>query len=363
MKYLIVVSGVFAALFFLLLIRKNDKEYEHKFLATIFFLITINSIYVLQFYRSDVFYYVPFFSELNYAIPLLYAPLFWFYAKSTTQANFKVVRKDKLHLLPFIIFLVILISPLLFDIKLMDSKHVGYPFIKLLITPFYLFSILLILHNYRKKLLEEYSYEVEVNLMWLTWITIGAILLWIIALGGYLYNSFNDVQKTILYDNYVLSFLSFFLFALTYVAITKTDIFHTPLEKVKPKKITIEPSNPKPKDTEDFKNELEELKKIMAEKRPYLDPLLSITKLSEITKIPQYKISKILNNHLDQSFYDFINGYRIEEVKLKMISGQAKELSILGIATESGFNSKASFNRVFKKKEGITPSTFLKSIK
>ena len=101
----------------------------------------------------------------------------------------------------------------------------------------------------------------------------------------------------------------------------------------------------------------------MKEEKPYLDPLLSINKLAEVTKMPQYKISKLLNNSLNQNFYDFVNGYRIEEIKSRLAKGEAESYSILGIAMDSGFNSKASFNRVFKKTTGVTPSAYLKSLK
>ncbi len=363
MKYLVVVSGVFAALFFLILARKSQKQYENKFLAVIFFLITINTIYVFNFITADTFYYVPFFSELNYAIPLLYPPLYWFYVRAVTQQNFSLKKRDYWHLAPFFLFLMIIVSPILLNYQIYESKHIGYPLIKLLITPLYLIAVFRILFRYEGKLREEYSYEIEVNLLWLKWITAGAIGLWIIALGGYLYNHFNEVHTNILYDNYVLSFLSIFLFALVYIAVTKTNIFFVPEENKQIKKLspeTIEDNTEEPLEIND--RDLDYLIKVMEEKKPQLDPLLNISKLSHISNIPQYKISKIINTHLDQNFYDFVNHYRLEEVKTKLKNGAARELSILGIAMDSGFNSKASFNRVFKKKEGMTPSEYLKRL-
>ena len=366
MRYLFVISAVFAALFFLLLITKKPKKAEHKFLGILFLLITINSYYVFQFYDSEEFYYVPFFSELNYAIPLLYGMLLWFYSRALTAAKFKFRQLDFLHFLPFVLFYLFLISPLILDVTLIESKHIGYPFIKLLITPFYLFGTLLLLKKYREELRNAYSYPMEVNLMWLSWITAGAVILWIIATGGYVYNSMTDQPMTLLWDSYVLGFLGIYLFALTYVAVTRTDMFQAYQQKVVPTKIDpiIEPIIEEPTTVIDNNTDkdLVKLTEIMSSEKLYLDPLLSINKLSELTNIPQYRISKILNSNLNQSFYDFVNGYRIDEVKQKLQNGEANDLSILGIALDSGFNSKASFNRVFKKKEGITPSAYLKGL-
>ena len=94
----------------------------------------------------------------------------------------------------------------------------------------------------------------------------------------------------------------------------------------------------------------------------YLDPMLSISKLAELTEIPQYKITLLLNKELDKSFYEFVNDYRVEKAKQLLASDKAQQYSILGIADESGFNSKASFNRVFKKTTGSTPSQYIKSL-
>lgn len=366
MRYLFVISGVFAALFFLLLLSKKERKFEHIFLSIIFLLITVNSYYIFEFYHSEEFYYRPYFSELNYAIPLLYGTLLWFYTRALTQADYKFTKFDGFHFLPFVGFFFFLISPLIFGIELMESKHIGFPFIKLLITPFYLFATLLLLKKYRTQFKQAYSYELEVNLMWLTWIIAGAIILWVIATSGYIYNSFSETPMTLLFDFYVVGFLAIYLFALTFVAITRTDIFSKSKSNVIPIKIEkLEPieqiEEETPAEDTSYSRELNDLKNKVEEEKLYLDPLLSINKLSEITKVPQYKISKILNSQLDQSFYDFINGYRIEAVKQQMDNGAAGDLSILGIALDCGFNSKASFNRVFKKREGITPSQYLKS--
>jgi len=346
---------------------KKNKAYEHKFLALIFFLITINSVYVFQFFRSartEDFYYVPFFSELNYAIPLLYGPLLWFYTRALTQKNFTIAGKDYLHFIPFIVFFLVILSPQFLDVGFLESKQVGYPLLKLILTPFYLFSVLLLLNKYRAQLLNAISYEHKVNLYWLSWITVGAIALWVIAVGGFIFNEMNDNKTPLLYDYYVTSFLGVFLFVLGIVAFARTDIFTRNAEEpLVPEKIIFEDETVIETVIETSQDgELQQLKEVMTKEKPFLDPLLSISKLAEVAKIPQYKISKMLNTALNQNFYDFVNGYRIEEVKQRLKDGEAEQYSILGIATECGFNSKASFNRVFKKIVKMTPTAYLKSL-
>ena len=78
-------------------------------------------------------------------------------------------------------------------------------------------------------------------------------------------------------------------------------------------------------------------------------------------KISPAHLSKVVNSGLDKNFNDFVNGYRVEAVKNKMSDPSTAHLTLLGIAYECGFNSKATFNRAFKKHAGVSPSAFLKA--
>ena len=96
----------------------------------------------------------------------------------------------------------------------------------------------------------------------------------------------------------------------------------------------------------------------MEQERPFTDGDLTIQKLADKLSIPAPHLSQTINERLGKSFPDFINSYRIEEAKKKLLDPALKHLSILGIAEEVGFSSKSSFNSVFKKITGITPSEF-----
>ena len=74
-----------------------------------------------------------------------------------------------------------------------------------------------------------------------------------------------------------------------------------------------------------------------------------------------HKLSKLINSQLHQNFFDFINKYRIEEFKNLALDAEHKHYSILVIAYDAGFNSKASFNRIFKNITGYTPSQYIKN--
>lgn len=106
---------------------------------------------------------------------------------------------------------------------------------------------------------------------------------------------------------------------------------------------------------------LRRLLHVMETEKPYTDGELSLQKLSERLAIPPQHLSQTINERLRQSFSDFVNAYRVEEVKRRLQDPARGHYSILAIAEEVGFNSKSAFNAVFKKHAGMTPSEFRKA--
>ncbi len=116
-----------------------------------------------------------------------------------------------------------------------------------------------------------------------------------------------------------------------------------------------------PKKTGALPLKLKQLILQVEKKELYLDQQLNLQKLSIYTGLSRHEISELLNHHLGKSFNAFINHYRIEAAKSKLCDHQFDHLSIMGIAQESGFSSKSSFNLIFKRQTGLTPSEFKKS--
>ncbi len=104
----------------------------------------------------------------------------------------------------------------------------------------------------------------------------------------------------------------------------------------------------------------EQLTKLMAKEQPFLDPDLSLRQLAEIMDFPPNYLSQLLNEGFDQNFAEYINNYRVETFKAKVADPDLQHLNLLGLAYESGFNSKTTFNTFFKKATGITPATYRK---
>ena len=97
---------------------------------------------------------------------------------------------------------------------------------------------------------------------------------------------------------------------------------------------------------------------IMDSERPWTDSELTLADLAERLGSTPHKLSEVLNSEIGETFYDFVNGYRVREVQRRIKAGDARALKMLALAMDAGFASKSTFNQAFKKHTSQTPSDF-----
>lgn len=154
--------------------------------------------------------------------------------------------------------------------------------------------------------------------------------------------------------DYVMLFItSFSIYAIGYFAIGNSYFFTSAVirEPHQPRVIQQNRIGSWPPDVK------ERLLSYMDSNKPYLKSDLKISELADSLSIPYYQLSQLINDEFSVNFYDFVNKYRVEEAK-KLLLQDTRNFKILAIAYEVGFNSKATFNRVFKKVTDLTPSQF-----
>lgn len=105
---------------------------------------------------------------------------------------------------------------------------------------------------------------------------------------------------------------------------------------------------------------VEQLCKLMDQQKPFKNPDLSIADLSEMLNSKTHILSRLVNEHYNKNFRDFINEYRVREFILLSVSDEYKNYTFLALAYEVGFNSKSTFNLAFKKVTGLSPSDYFK---
>jgi AraC-like DNA-binding protein len=101
------------------------------------------------------------------------------------------------------------------------------------------------------------------------------------------------------------------------------------------------------------------LEKTMTDDKLYQHPDLNLHKLARHTKISSKTISTVLNQYVGESFNEFVNKYRVREVQARLLKPENRHLTISGIALDCGFNSQATFQRVFKSTTGMSPKEYV----
>ncbi|MEM1322705.1 MAG: helix-turn-helix domain-containing protein [Bacteroidota bacterium] len=102
------------------------------------------------------------------------------------------------------------------------------------------------------------------------------------------------------------------------------------------------------------------LEKVMQQQQPYLDKKLKLVDLSAMTGIPTNDLSQLFNKHYESGFYEYINTYRLQHLEQLILQAESEKYTIAALAEQSGFNNKATFYKVFKKKHNLTPTEYVK---
>ncbi len=292
---------------------------------------------------------------LKISSSLLQLPLFYLYVLSACYSNFKIKKTHILHSFLFLIFVF------LFKITaLSDQSLLFYEVIGELQYVIYIIAVFIVLKKYKTIYLENYSNANYAVYKWLFQITIlSCVAHTFVLIRWYLSNS--EFQEYVLNINLLIS-LSVLLITVFFVlkALYQPELFTGININLKPIKSVIEKEVTK---TITPKNEyLKILTLFMEKEKPYLNFELTLQKLAFQTNIPERELSILINHHLKKHFFDFINEYRINYAKVLLKNPDKKEVTILEILYQVGFNSKSSFYTAFKKMTNQTPTAYRNSV-
>lgn len=219
------------------------------------------------------------------------------------------------------------------------------------------------LRKYRRLLEEEYANVEAYDLQWLSnWMT-GLLLLLVADIVLGLAVSALPFLQDYLHLN-VLAY-SIFIVYIGYQGLTQEGVF-LPARLGAPRNDTpatkTTQSHPTLGSKEDIGRYIEQLKKTIQEEELYRQDDLSLRALAERLSMTDKQLSSLLNQHLNTSFYHYINQYRVQAVKTALSKGEGEKYTLLAIALDCGFSSKSSFNRIFKQHTGLTPTAYKNSI-
>ncbi|WP_239452965.1 helix-turn-helix domain-containing protein [Flavobacterium tistrianum] len=312
------------------------------------------------------------FEFFRWTICTLVLPAFYLYVVSVCFADFRLRSKHLLHLVPFVLTNVVF----LFRLYLLNEaqKRLFYDHRDQSPEMFYLFLILglqivvysvgvfLVLKKYREIFQENYTNPRTSIFKWLFQISMALFVLYYLSIAKnilrYAAVDFLWWSNTIL-QFWVLTITCWFVLkALNYPELFRGIDSKLLLSRdILPKK-NIESTDAKDSQNEIIAKQIQALKHYMTEKEPFLDPSLTIQELSNQIEIPVRDLSVLINHHIDQHFFDFVNEYRIQKAMGILKNPSKKDLTVLEILYEVGFNSKSSFNTSFKKYTNLTPTAY-----
>lgn len=373
---ILTVQGlIFAGLIF-----KRYGKQKHLSDLLLFFILLITCYHQTTYTLGFMGWYDTFRNtKVNYALITLtiaIAPLIYLYIKSLTMSLFTFRKKDWLHFLPA--FLVIFYRLVIFSYDALQPGfsetqngylkiHFDEAFFLPLYSSFsyiqnilYLAFTLQLFYNYRKKINEYFSNTFKLELNWIRNFLLLYLFLFLYdliqTLTGTMFVDLNYKQKwwMTLFTGLIIIYVGIKGFFTDTTKLKKLDFSFSPNRIVIPERESVS------KKTISLE-EIRKLKLVMEDEKPYLNPELNLSDLAKLANLTRAQLSEIINSGFQQNFNDFVNSYRVEAFKSMLAENKHKHFTILGIAYECGFNSKATFNRVFKKLTSTSPSEFLKS--
>nr|WP_319570368.1 helix-turn-helix domain-containing protein [uncultured Draconibacterium sp.] len=361
MSIVYIISSVQAFIFAFLTFNKKEKCIADKVFVVLMFFLALH-LTVAYFFLSNSVKSSQYLL-LDAGAMVFYPALVFLYVQTLVTNAKALTLKHVIHLLPIAVLYALLL-PIRHDIiqggLVKDNAQPVFLYLVLLwglvCNVYYISRIFILLKRHQLNIKNNFSFSERIDLEWVRCLIVGYIFVFIATLLLSVF--FNTKQIDIVSSNQVIYYLlCVFVFFVGYngykqgafLSVRRTNSINSP--KAIPK--------------EKSQNEIfiSRLQQFMLEKKPFLNPTLTLNQLAQDLDVPPYYLSQILNSELNYNFFDFVNNFRVEEFKKNLELKSNYNYTLLAIALDSGFNSKASFNRIFKNRTGITPSQYQKSIK
>lgn len=340
--------------------KKKSNKYLGLAILGFVWLNTKTLLLSLNLWKIHGFGFFP--NGIELALP----PLFYFYLKSLVLPTFKFKRKQWLHFLPFFlsqsyaifVYVTIMQTPIylekdaIADSFLFNQVKNTEEYLTIISTVIYLYFGYQYIQKYRSWLSKNIADTKYSELKFLNTLLFGVSFISTYILINLMLNSVLAHQYNWRWRlGHVL--IAVLVYYLGLVGYKNSDIV--------PKEFSIKAKPKRPKNlTDEVQSDIMSKFKIAIEEdKIHLNPKLNLQELAKLTGVSETNLSNSINTYYGENFRAVINKKRIEEVKKRLLSCNLSNLSFLGLAKECGFNSEASFYRIFKTTVGVTPKQFL----
>ena len=348
----IIINAGIAHGFLIAILFGRHKIQHSRFLLSLLLMDLSLIVFRIHYLRLDLFNKLgsPFFGSGPFIF--LLGPFLFFYLRSIVIPENTITRKDLIHFGFFAVFLVLVIPLYLYGMEGAYSFYllrvVGSPWIFLILQfSYYLIQAHRLIRVHKKNIVEKFSNVEGMDVSWLkTIIWVFVLILFFVTIAtpwlihGINFSTYNTTSAI---------FFSLILFLIAIKGIQQ----RIPMESL----VSFE-NDPDIAGTDTIQRQKEKLLSHMKANKPFLNPDLTLTDLAKQVTISRNQLSQVINTGIGENFYNFINKFRVEEVKELIKNDARKQYTILSLANNAGFNSKSSFNNIFKKMTGLTPSEY-----
>lgn len=352
-----------------LLSSTQGKKLSNRILAGFFLWLLLNLADAMLGYYG--FYKIyPGVAHLEDGLIFLVGPLIYYYTTSMLYRNFTFQRWHLTHLLPFFLLTTAFqvyyhFQPAAFQKQIQTAiadQNLPAPFYFSIALVYmhvgaYLVASFLEVKHYHRRIRERFSSLIKMKMDWLLFMLIFITAIFAISVTY----TFLPVAglRSFFNATFVIPFLVILIFTNSVVWKTmKQPAIFSGLDYDEEKQKYVGSAL-----TEQEKSMLKSKLMLLLEvEKVYLQPDLTVDELAEKVGAAPKKISQVINESFGQTFFDLINTNRIEEAKRIMRDSTDPKLTVLEIMYRSGFNSKSSFNSIFRKKTGLTPGEFKKRL-
>ena len=357
---LLIIAVFMALLLMVLLLSKKHRGRSDGILAALFLVygLTLFLSY-MELFNQQYGYPYPALVHTSVPVILLHGPVLWLYVVSLTDQRFRFRPWYLLHFVPFLFVTVAMTTtvyalPVEEKIGLVTSQNFRdqwlFPVTVVLIaltTQGYYTWGLVMLYRHKRRIKLYFSRLSGIDLKWLRFLLLLAMISYAGISGLYVVNYFYGFLNYGVMQSAGAVLASIYILGLGFYGLKQQNIFAG--EKVDMNlQQTTQWASEKSELAREEEQFIDRLLEYMRSEKPHLEPELTLAELSQqLATRPEY-LSKILNSRLHKNFFDFVNHYRIEEFKEQCRDPQNRKLTLLSIAYDCGFSSKATFNRVFR---------------
>lgn len=360
----ILQGAIFAGLLFVRFLRQKTIS---DFWLGILLLVMCSSLITHLIGFANVYDNNQWLTYFPFEIIFALAPVIYLYVQTLTDSTRRFQFKDILLFVPAAIYWVL--SFMLFSQSMEIKKWFGVnfesQFVILIDVSLFAWNFgllyLAIKHygQYRTWLNENFSDTELIKFNWLrNFLYIFAFIFFLETLFDIvsIFHSFTYIQEYFL--KLIIAVATYYLAIAGYLRSETIEVDFSP------KEIEAKHSESEKQDAETGKTDALKLRlqDIMETEKPYLESQLTLKELSKKCGVNTTVLSHAINKGFGKNFNDFINEYRINEVKKILTSNEADDETFLDIAFDSGFNSKATFNRAFKKFTGVSPKEYRENL-